>query len=616
MKKIKSIFIKMKSKLTLKTYQKPLYITIISLLLINLVVLIIGSIVGLIIDPEYFNYNFFKAFTHALSCMISANTITKLIDIIDTNMEVVILSAIIIAIEMVLFSGAIIATLTSAIRSFIDKKSKAKGKIELENHFVILNWNSKVPDMIFNLIEKNYSNNVIILSEKDKDYVNTEIESVISAYSSDSNLSNSKKKKIKLIAKEGNPLLHGNLEDISIEKASNIVIMSREDMTRGEDINISNSDLYSLKIMLALGNFKINKDCNIVIETDTEETKEKIEDLSITLNNLKNKSIIPISFNKKIGQIIASTILNPAMASIYLELLSYEGCEFYSYGTEEVDNYLSTHNNAIPIIKFERLFVLADDEADLGLKRNKSLVVERRLKVKENIDLSYNYTIFVIGENKKSEFIIENLNLATIGYGTNFKVLTYQKNDIDKLIDDIKNTTGPRKVLILSDDKVSSDSYDANVFVTLIALHSTFPDRKQLDFVTELLDSKNLNSVKDFNIKNAIISNRMMSLLLTQLALNKDSKKFFDGLLTTDTEEGGDYFDINIKKVSDMLDIDSKVVFNNRAELIQSFYYSFEKKYMLIGLIRNGVIEFIPKNQDENVKIELDKEDSFIFIKY
>ena len=616
MKKLKSLFLKMKSKLTLKTYQKPLYITIITLLLINLVVLIIGSIIGLIIDPEYFNYNIFKAFTHALSCMISANTITKLIDIIDTHMEVVILSAIIIAIEMVLFSGAIIATLTSAIRSFIDKKSKAKGRIELENHFVILNWNSKVPDMIFNLIEKNYKQNVIILSEKDKDYVNTEIESVISAYSIDSKSSNSKKKKIKLIAKEGNPLLHGNLEDISIEKASNIVIMSREDMTRGEDVNISNSDLYSLKIMLALGNFKINKDCNIVIETDTEETKEKIEDLSLTLNNLKNKSIIPISFNKKIGQIIASTILNPTMASIYLELLSYEGCEFYSFGKDDVDKYLSTHNNAIPIIKFERLFVLADDEADLSLKRNKSLVVERRLKVKESIDLSYNYTIFVIGENKKSEFIIENLNLATIGYGTNFKVLTYQKNDIDKLINDIKNTTGPRKVLILSDDKVSSDSYDANVFVTLIALHSTFPDRKQLDFVTELLDSKNLNSVKDFNIKNAIISNRMMSLLLTQLALNKDSKKFFNGLLTTDTEEGGDYFDINIKRVCDMLDSDEELTFSNRAELIQSFYYSFEKKYMLIGLIREGVIEFLPKNQDENMNLVLDKEDSFIFIKY
>ena len=62
----------------------------------------------------------------------------------------------------------------------------------------------------------------------------------------------------------------------------------------------------------------------------------------------------------------------------------------------------------------------------------------------------------------------------------------------------------------------------------------------------------------------------MMSLLLSQLCLNKDSKKFFDGLLTTDTEEGGDYFDIVIERVGNMVS-DEVMEFSSRAELIQSF---------------------------------------------
>lgn len=607
MKKLKSIFLKIKAKKTLKTYQKPLAMTIITLLLINLVVLVIASIMGLLIDPEYFENNFFKAFAHALSCMISANTITKLIDIISTNLGVVILSAIVIAIEMVLFSGAIIATLTSAVRSFIDKKSHAKGKLELENHFVILNWNSKVPDIIYNLMLKNYKNNVVILAEKDREYINTEIESLITAYESS-------KRKINLIVKEGTPLLHGNLDDISIERASNIVIMSKEDMVHGDDQNISNTDLHSLKIMLALGNFHISPDCNIVVETETEATRAKLESISKTLSNFKNKSVIPMSFNKKIGQIIAQTIIEPAMASIYFELLSYEGSEFYSCESESVDDFLKKHNAAIPIINLESLFALADDEVDLKSVRTHNINY-RKLKTKK-VDLSYNCTIFVIGDNKKGRFILENLNLATVGYGSSFVVKTYNKNDNDQLLSDIKNTTGEKKVLILSDDSVSNDSLDSNVFVTLIALSGAFPDRKGLSFVTELLDSRNLPSVKDFNINNAIISNSMMSLLITQLALNKNSKHFYEGLLTTDVAEGGECFDIAVERVGNVIADDESLTFANRAELIQSFYYSFDKKYMLIGYVHNGKNIFIPKDQDLNNPITLEKDDKFILIKY
>ena len=614
MKKIKSLFLELKSKTTVKSYQNPLLLTILTLLLINLIIIIIASIVGIIIDPDYFENNIFNALAHFFSCMLTANTITKLLDIIKTNIEVFLLSVVVIAIELVLFSGAIIATLTTAVRNFIDKKSNAKGKIYLDNQFVILNYNSKVPDIIYNLMEKDYKNSVIILSDKTKAQVNSEIDSLISSFRKPGE----KKKKLKMIVKEGNPLLHGDLEDISITNASSILVMSREDMNEGDDENITNNDLMTLKVVLALGNYELKKDCNIVIETDSDSTKRKIESLGKSLKNLKNKSIIPVSFNKKIGQIIAQTMIEPMMSNIYLELLSYEGCEFYSCDKESVDEYLICHNNAIPIIKYDYLYVLADDEKDILIQRNKKSDLSNVKIIKtKDVDLSINSTIFIIGDNKKGKFIRENLNLATIGYGANFKVLNYGKNETMKLISDIKETEGNKKVLILSDDTVDKDSYDANVFVTLIALQTAFKNRNrnELSFVTELLDSKNLNSINDFNIKNAIISNRMMSLLLSQLTLNKESKKFFEALLTIDSEDGGDCFDIKIKKVSDMVD-EEELRFKTRSEMIQSFYLSFEKKYMLLGYIKKDEIIFVPKDQDLEKEIVINKDDSFIFIKY
>ena len=615
MKKLKSLFYKIKSKRTIKTYQKPLLITIIDFLIVSLAVIVVASILGMVIDADYFHHSFFKALAHFLSCMLTANTITKMMELIDEHVGVVLLSVVVIAAELVLFSGAVIATLTAAVKAYIDKKGNAKGKILLEKQFVILNWNSKVPDVLYNLILKGYKGSVVILSNKTKDEVASEVDSVLAACEYEEE----HKRKLNLIVKVGNPLLQGDLADISIENAASILIMSREDMADGDDVNITNNDLMSLKILLALSNFKISKECNIVIETESEQTREKMRSVAETLVNLKDKSIIPISFNRKLGQIIAQTMIESRMADIYTSLLSFSDFEFYSYGEEEVEDFLATHSSAIPIIKYNKTFALAKDAQDLPTVRQKPIDLEavKTFKTKP-ADLDLNCTIFIIGENKKGKYIKENLNLATISYGANFKVFDYHKDETARLIADIKQTKGRKEVLILSDDSVSSDSYDANVFVTLIALQTAFKNRnrKELSFVTELLDSKNYNSIRDFNIKNAIISNRMMSLLLSQLALNQDSKQFYEGLLTIDTEEGGNDFDLKIEKVSDMVEDVSEMHFATSGELIRSFYKSFDKAFMLLGYIHDDEIRFLAHDQDKPDPITLEEEDQFVFIKY
>ena len=609
MKKLKSLFLKIKSKTTLSTYQKPLLVTIIKLLIINIIVLIVAAFIALRLDDsgKYFDNNFFEALVTAFKWMISVNSINQY-DAKD-DLKIMILAVIVIATGMVLFSGIIIATVTTAVKAYIDKKSHAKGKIDVEKHFVILNYNNKVPDIIYNLMCKNYEHNILILSNYSKDFIETELQSVISTYGA------LHKAKAKLIIKEGSPLLRGNLEDISIDKASSICIMSNDNMSKGDDENITNSDLLSLKILLALGNFNLAPNVNIVVETDAEETVDKMEDLALTINNLKNKTIIPVSFNKKIGQIIAQTIINPIMATVYFDLLSYEGDEFHSIEPIDIDQYLKNYNEAIPIIKYNKLFVFTRCEKNAHIKREKPYSTDRLLKTKEEI-INEDFTVFVIGNNKKQKFIVENLNLSSSFYKAKFNVLEYDKNETEKLIEDIKNTSGIKKVLILSDDSVSDASYDANVFITLIALQAAFPDRADLPFITELLDSRNLNSIKDFNIKNAIISNRIMSLLITQLALNTDSKKFFDSFLRADTESGGDVFDIKVSKVSKILSTKQNLEFESRAELVNSFYYSFKKECMLIGIIKDNQITYLPSNLDKKEKIILNPDDSLIYIKY
>ena len=615
MKKLKSFFLKFKAKKTLRTYQRPLAVTLVTLLLINIAVLCIGSVLALVLDGVYYNYEFFdksflSAFITNARWMISPNSLT-LLNVGDNRMMMV-LAIIIVILGMILFSGAIIATVTTALRTFIDKKSKAKGKIIVNNHFVILNWNSKVPEMIYNLMLKGFKKNIVILSDRNKEYIEAELKSLF--------LTNEVHTKIKanLIIKEGDSLLRGNLEDISIEEASQICVMAREDMVDFDDDNIINSDLLNLKIVLKLGSFKLKNDCQIVVETQSDETRAQIEGLSKKITTLKKLNITPISFNKKIGQIIAQSLVMPHMSNLYSELFSFEGSEFYSIeSNDEIENYLKSHNQSIPVYKEDKyLFVLAAGEEKLNDKRQQEYISPRKLEV-NMVKGSAQISIFIIGENSKTQFLLNSLERMQKSSDVEFKFKHYGKTETKELIEDVKATEGLKKILILSDDKVASDSYDANVFVALIELSKVFPvTSEDISYTTELLDSRNLASVKDFNIQNTIISNKMMSLLITQLALNKKSKRFFEKILTISTSHRASDFDLIIHKVKRTVVIDEELKFESKAELLRTFYNTFEGTRILIGLIQDNQINLLDENQDEKKEIVVHPEDSFIYFKY
>ena len=615
MKKLKSFFLKLKARKTLRTYQQPLLITLVTLLLINLALLCIGSAIALALDAvhydnSFFNHSFLSAFITNARWMISPNSLTMLD--VGENRLMMVLAIIVVIFGMILFSGAIIATVTTALRTFIDRKSKAKGQIMVNNHFVILNWNSKVPEMIYNLMLKGFKHNIVVLSDRNKDYIEAELKSLF--------LANEVNQKFKanLIIKEGDSLLRGNLEDISIDQASQICVMAREDMVDVDDDNIINSDLLNLKIVLKLGSFKLKEGCQIVVETQSDETRAQIDNLSHKIKTLKKLNITAISFNKKIGQIIAQSLIMPKMCDLYSELFSFEGSEFYSVEfDDEIDHFLKVHNNSIPVYKEDKnMFVLAADEDLFKEKREVEYTTNRTFEKSEDQSRS-SASIFIIGENSKTKFLLNSLTRMQESGEIKFKFKHYNKNDVDELIKDVKEEEGERKILILSDDKVAEDSFDANVFVALIELSKVFPvDSDGISYTTELLDSRNLSSVKDFNIENTIISNRMMSLLITQLALNQNSKRFFEKILTISHSHKETDFDLVISKAHESIVIEEDVHFESKAELLRTYYNTFEGKRILIGLVQDDEIKLLNRDQDKQEDIVLHKDDEFIYFKY
>ena len=108
----------------------------------------------------------------------------------------------------------------------------------------------------------------------------------------------------------------------------------------------------------------------------------------------------------------------------------------------------------------------------------------------------------------------------------------------------------------------------------------------------------------------------MMSLLITQLALNKKSKRFFEKILTISTSHRASDFDLIIHRVKRTIKIEDDLKFETKAELLRTFYNTFEGKRILIGLIQNDEIVLLDQNQDEKKEITLHADDSFIYFKY
>ena len=98
--------------------------------------------------------------------------------------------------------------------------------------------------------------------------------------------------------------------------------------------------------------------------------------------------------------------------------------------------------------------------------------------------------------------------------------------------------------------------------------------------------------------------------------MNDDSKKFFEKLLTTDSAESNGDFDIAVTKVNNLVKIEKELVFESKAELLQSFYNTFDGKNILIGILKNNEYIYLNKEQDKKEKIVLKPDDSFIYFKY
>ncbi len=595
MKKLKARLLKARSLVSIKTYKRPMLFVIILMIIINIIILCIAAFIAMLIDDSF--TSFIDAFANgSLKWMLTPNAILEL-----ENPNTLFLAACVLVIGMVLFTGTIIALTTNLIKDYFQKKKSGSGKIYLSDHIVILNWNNKVPELVADLINIESENvTLMILANIDKAFAEKQIVNAINKQNKkDKELSN-----INVLVKNGDPLVASDLSDISIEGATTIIIMNKgtyENVTE----DMSKSDLNVIKTILSIGRVNFISNPPIVAEIKRIETKEKIETMGRIVHTLKPHKLLPICFDRRLGQIIAQTIIHSCVEDVYLSLFSFDGSEVYCLKDTTFEDCLDNHSDAVPLARKDgNLFVLSLNESTIH-KTSNTKVKLLPLKTKHYKEAT-NLEVYIIGKNNKLDFILSAFSEYQKIYHNDFNATWIKEEDMEQFVEKMNNSSGPITIVLLSDENYEDDSLDANVINNLIYLEGKLK-RSDINIIVELLDPKNDNIIKDFNINNTIISNKIISLLLSKLALYEETESFYENLLTLEiNEDEEDDQEVFIRQASKLFDEKFPIVFPSKKSFINSTHKAFDNKIIPFGYFRSDELHIlsVDLNKDESFLIE------------
>lgn len=491
--------------------------------------------------------------------------------------SVVILKIIVSVLQMITFTGALIGLATSILQSMFDKRIHNIGKIKIKHHFVILEWSAVGPNLVRELSFMKGNKTIVILSELSRDVITEQIDNLFLE-------TGTSKKHLKLFVKQGNASSRKALKEINIDKAASIAILGASSWLNSS----KQTDSTSFKILMSV--MSITKKANVVIETDDPEVTKNIHDLMKASSDLSTANISIFSRNTIVGHVLAKAAVNANYPDLYYSLLSFQGGSFYTVKSPlSVEEALIRYNNCLPAFRYkvdensdsDLLFINALQESAVRKtifkkKRANSAPFKKKI-VKEP------FSLYVIGENDRSDAIKESVERHnSLGEGKiNLKVLPIDA-DIEKLLDDLSSVKGKKKILILSDNNVSEDNVDSNVFLSLIKIKANKEISKDVEVFAEIFEPSNRFSLESLNISGVIIANQIVAVYMTQLLCHVESHKLYEDLLMPDSDSS---ISFEIRQAKELLDLKDQIEFSSSGDFINSLYVSSNHEYLPMGFI-------------------------------
>lgn len=467
--------------------------------------------------------------------------------------------------------STLIGILATGFTNMLETLRKGKSLVIETRHTLILGWSEQIYSIVHELILANENLDeacVVVLAEKDK----MEMEDALRARIPETGVT-------RIVCRSGSPLDITDLAIVRPEETRAVIIVAPDD--------VQDPDAVVVKILLALLNAPdVGTTRGTVVATMRDE--DNIQVARIVAG--ERARLIPGEL--VISQIITQTCRQPGLSMVYTELLDFGGDELYIheepaltdrtflealsmyedstlFGLRTAEGRILVNPPMDTIIgRGDAVIALSKDDDTVVLRQGTAPAVDAAAIVTRDASPRRAENILVLGWNERGRFIMRELD-QYVAVGTKLHLIDDEDHEaaLDDLRRDVKNitlgatigTTTSRAVLdaanvpsfdsviVLADTRRAVQEADARTLMTLIHLRDIAARHgKDINIVTEMLDDRNralatMDSTNDF-----IVSNKITSMLLTQIAENSELYDVFRDLFDAQGSElylkpSGDY---------------------------------------------------------------------------
>jgi hypothetical protein len=477
--------------------------------------------------------------------------------------------------------SSLIGSISSGIDESISNLRKGKSKVIETNHTLILGYSSMIYSVISELCLANESQKkaiIVVLADRDK----VEMEDDIRAKILDTKTS-------KIIVRSGNPLDLRDLLMVNYNEAKAIILLSPE--------NEENPDNQVIKSVLSItGNKNRKKEpYHIVAEIKDNENRQ-------VANLVGGKEVSYVFSSDLISRLTAQTCRQSGLSIIYSDLLQFEGDEIYFYADHGIFGMtfrqclnsfedscvmgIFTANKEVllnppmnyQVEKEDQIILIAQDDSKIN-----RLIIPKEISPVNFIPAPKREkemeTTLILGWNRKGKKIIEELDhyvvkgssvsilgeiddikdsLALLSEELQNITLYFQDGNINdrNTLDELRIEAFNHIIVLSYMDKGSIQISDAITLICLVHLRDISEKAgKDFSVVSEMLDVQNRELAEVAKADDFIVSDNLLSLLMTQIAENKDLEKVYDCLFN---DEGAEIY---LNPVEEYLDVNQPTDF-------------------------------------------------------
>jgi len=473
------------------------------------------------------------------------------------------LSMLAVTIGGIFVISTLIGVLTTGLETRLDALRKGRSKVIEAGHTVILGWSDQIFTILPELIAANANQRrpcVVILADKDKVEMEEEVRDKVG-----------KTGRTRVVCRRGSPIDLGDLEIAGIHTSKAIVILAPHTDDPDPDV---------VKTMLAITNHPNRRaePYHVVAEITNPRNMEVARMVGGDEAEL-------VLVSDLVARVIAQTCRQSGLSVVYTELLDFGGDEIYFHlepslvGKTFGDSLALYDTSAViglvpargaPLLnppmdtvlkEGDRLIVIAEDDdttklsgiSDYGV--NAAAIVDRppaEAKPERTLVLGWNWrTPSILKELDAyvapgseamvvADFEGGEAEIAKYGDAIRNQRITYRVGDTTdrRTLDELGIDTFHHVILLSYSDTLPAQAADARTLITLLHLRDIGGKAgRKFSIVSEMLDVRNRDLAEVTRADDFIVSDKLVSLMMSQVAENKQLNAVFADIFDPEGSE-------------------------------------------------------------------------------